>query len=590
MKNIKLLRIYIATLMLFFIIAVATAIYSISGGDMFTANFILLIIICVNIIVSTVVISIILMKEKRMSELIIASKELSEGNLDVDINYEYNKKDEVNQLAINLTLIRDSLGRTITDIENLSILHERGYLKERIDHSYYSGNYKSVIEKTNSMVESYSTIVNELVSSITNIAEGNFDFKVKEFTGKKAIITERILLLQSNLFGINHEIDTLTRRAIKGELSSRATTDKFKGGWKALLIELNELLEVVIEPINESREVLQEISAGNFNVKVQGEYHGDFLIIKNAMNDMIKNVSSYIHEISSVLGSISQGDLALSIKNEYVGEYASIKEALNLIIDNLNEVIGGINLTSNNVQEASNSINKDTKNIAEGARKQNQHVEKLVTSVDIIHIKADENVKNVTKAEQASKSLSDSAEKGSKQMDSMMKSMEAINQSSIEISNIIKVVEDIAFQTKLLSLNASVEAARAGVHGRGFAIVAEEVRVLAGKSEEAVKTTSELISNSSRNIAEGSVNANETDSALKVIISNVNEVYKYMGKINESSLEQKDIISSINSLILDIKNVVNINKELSEDSEKQTENLLYDAHELKEKVSQFNLR
>ncbi len=590
MKNIKLLSIYIATLILFFVIAVATAIYSITGGSMFTANLILLSIICVNIIVSTLVISIVLMKEKRMSELIIASKELSKGNLDVDIYYEYNKKDEVNQLAINLTLIRDSLGRTITDIENLSILHERGYLNERIDHTYYTGNYKSVIEKTNSMVESYSTIVNELVSSITKIAEGNFDFKVKEFTGKKAIITERILLLQSNLFGINHEIDTLTRKAINGELSSRATTDKFQGDWKVLLTELNELLEVVIEPINESKEVLKEISAGNFNVKVNGEYNGDFLIIKNAMNDMIKNVSNYIHEISDVLSCISQGDLAVSIKNEYVGEYANIKEALNLIIDNLNEVIGGINLTSNSVQQSSNSINKDTKNIAEGARKQNVHVDKLVSSVDVINIKADENVKNVTKAERASKSLSESAEKGSKQMDSMMKSMESINQSSIEISNIIKVVEDIAFQTKLLSLNASVEAARAGVHGRGFAIVAEEVRVLAGKSEEAVKTTSELISNSTRNIAEGSTNANETDSALKVIIANVNEVYKYMGKINESSLEQKETISSINSLIMDIKNVVNANKEISEDSERQTENLLYEAQELKEKVSQFKLR
>ncbi len=590
MKNLKLLRIYEAIVFLFFTLSMVIYILSAVNNNTTPATSLLALVSVLSTIVSIIFVSSFVKKYKYMKNLIIASKELSMGNLDVDIDYDYNKKDEYNQLAINLTLIRDSLGRTITDIENLSILHERGYIDERVDHTYYSGNFKSVIEKTNSMVESYASIVNELVSSITNIAEGNFDFKVKQFTGKKAIITERILLLQSNLFGINNEIDNLTKGAIHGELGSRATTENFQGDWKVLLEELNELLEVVIKPINESREVLQQISAGNFNVKVEGDYQGDFLIIKTAMNDMIKNVSSYIHEISDVLNSISNGDLAVSIKNEYVGEYANIKEALNQIIYNLNDVIGGINIASNNVQDASNSINRDTKQIADGARHQNVIVDQLVSSVDIIHIKADENVKNVTSAEKASKSLSESAEKGSKQMDSMMKSMESINQSSNEISNIIKVVEDIAFQTKLLSLNASVEAARAGVHGRGFAIVAEEVRVLALKSEDAVKTTSELIKNSSSKIVEGSETATETDLALKDILAKVSDVYKYMGKINESSLEQKDIISSINSLIIDIKNVVNSNTEITEDSERQTESLLIEARELKEKVSQFNLK
>ncbi len=590
MKNLKLLRIYEVILALLFCLILVLYIFSsINKNHEDILNFVVL-VSGLSTVVSFILVAKLARREKYLKNLIVASKELSKGNIDVDIDYEYSKKDEYNQLAINLTLIRDSLGRTITDIENLSILHERGYLDERIDTTYYSGNYKSVIEKTNDMVESYSSIVNELVNSITNIAEGDFDFKVKQFTGKKEIITERILLLQSNLFGINNEIDNLTKRAIKGQLDSRAKAENFKGDWKELLLVLNELLEVVVEPIHESSRVLQEISAGNFDVKIQGDYHGDFLIIKKAMNEMIFNVSGYIHEITDVLTSISRGDLAVSIKNEYVGEYSAIKESLNLIITNLNHVIGGINVASLNVESASNSINQDTKNIAEGARQQHNFVEELGSSLEVVNVKADENVKNVTNAEKASKSLSESAEKGSKQMDFMMQSMDSINKSSIEISNIIKVVEDIAFQTKLLSLNASVEAARAGVHGRGFAIVAEEVRVLALKSEEAVKTTSELINNSNNKIAEGSNTATQTDMALKDILVKVGEMYKYMDKINSSSLEQKEIVSSINSLITDIRRVVNLNSEITQDFERQTSSLLNEAQELKEQVALFNFK
>ncbi len=590
MKNTTILKNYLITILSLFIISVLIYFYGHYSNNL-DATFTLVLFIsfiCVNITVFTVFV--LLKKFNYLNELIASSASIANGDLDVEIDYIYNKKDEFNQLAINLTLIRDTSTRTLTDIENLAILHERGYLNERINESYYSGNYQHVIVSINEMVESYASIVNELLSSIMKIAEGNFDFKVREFTGKKEIITETILLLQSNLFGINNEIDNLTKRAIQGKLSSRADVKNFEGDWRSILNGLNELMEVVVRPINESSYVLQEISEGNFGVKIEGDYNGDFLIIKNATNEMIENVSAYIREIAHILRKISKGDLDAYINHDYIGEFSSIKEALTLIINNLNYVMGGIHDTSISVTETSNRISKNTTNITQGTKLQNTIVKDLVSSMEKINENADKNVTNVTNAQNATVMLRESTSIGSDQMDKMMNSMDSINASSREISNIIKVVEDIAFQTKLLSLNAQVEAARAGVHGRGFAIVAEEVGVLAHKSDEAVKTTSDLIMDSTKKIAEGSDIAHQTETALKEMSKKVEEMSRFMDEINVSSLEQKEIVSSVNELIVDISGVVDSSGELSEKSEKETANLLIEADELIEKISLFNLK
>ncbi len=590
MKNTTILRIYLSTLLTLFIVSISVYFYGHYSNNLSSTFMIVLFISFISLNITVITVFILMKNFGHLNDLLYVADSIAKGDLDVDVNYDYNRKDEFNELAINLTLIRDASRRTLTDIENLAILHERGYLDERIDHSYYSGNYEQVVVSINEMVESYSSIVNELIRSITNIAEGDFDFKVREFTGKKEIITETIILLQSNLFGINSEIDKLIKGAIQGNLSSRAKEEKFDGDWKNILSGLNELLEVVIEPINESRHILQEISKGNFGVQIEGNYKGDFLIIKNATNEMIENISLYIREISGILTKISQGNLDTHVEHEYIGEFSSIEDALTLIINNLNYVMSGINDTSLSVTDTSNRISENTSNITNGTKQQHEIMEELISSMDKINKSADKNVTNVSNAENATVMLNESTQIGSAQMDKMMRSMDSINASSREISNIIKVVEDIAFQTKLLSLNASVEAARAGVHGRGFAIVAEEVGVLANKSEEAVKTTSDLIMNSNKKIEEGSSIAHQTEQALKEMSQKVDEMANFMSEINSSSLEQKEIVSVVNELIVDISNVVNASGRLAEESEKETSSLLSEAEELIEKISLFKFK
>jgi methyl-accepting chemotaxis protein len=252
--------------------------------------------------------------------------------------------------------------------------------------------------------------------------------------------------------------------------------------------------------------------------------------------------------------------------------------------------MGEITVASEQVLVGANQISQTAMNLANGATTQASSVEELNASVNEIHQKTVENAQNATSANVLVITVKDDAEHGNVEMKDMLKAMSEINAASVEISKVIKVIEDIAFQTNLLALNAAVEAARAGDHGKGFAVVADEVRTLASRSQQSAKETAAIIERSIERVNEGVTIANNTAAALSKIVTGVETVSDTINKIQISSNEQATAISQINQGVGHIAAVTQANSATSEESAAAAEELSSQAEILKHQIGRFELK
>jgi len=220
------------------------------------------------------------------------------------------------------------------------------------------------------------------------------------------------------------------------------------------------------------------------------------------------------------------------------------------------ELIGEIETVSSSFVSASKQIAEGAQSLAQSSTEQSASIQELLASISDIADKTKVNADKAGRATSLADTIMQNAEKGSQQMDEMTSAVKDINQASNSISKVIKVIDDIAFQTNILALNAAVEAARAGQHGKGFAVVAEEVRNLAAKSAEAAKDTGGLIANSMEKAELGARIADSTAASLTEIVSGINESSQIVAEIAKSSEDQSIDIASLNSGIDQVANVV----------------------------------
>jgi len=217
-------------------------------------------------------------------------------------------------------------------------------------------------------------------------------------------------------------------------------------------------------------------------------------------------------------------------------------------------------------------------------------IQELTASIAEIADQTKHNAVNANRANELATEVAKNADKGNYQMTEMQRSMVDINKSSDDISKIIKVIDDIAFQTNILALNAAVEAARAGQHGKGFAVVAEEVRTLAARSADAAKETTGLIEGSIGKVQEGTKIADETAAALDEIVAGIGQVTGLIGNIASSSNEQATSIAQINMGVEQVAHVVSQNSATAEQSAAASEELSGQSVLLKQMIDQFQLR
>jgi len=319
-------------------------------------------------------------------------------------------------------------------------------------------------------------------------------------------------------------------------------------------------------------------------IKVLASAKDEIAELSNGSVMFVEHVTYIANELEIIAG----GDLTSEIK--LLSDRDAMGKSLDKMIKSFNEMFLEIKQASSQVSVGSGQISDGAQLLASGSSEQAATLEQLSASIDDISQKTKENAERTSNASKLADDIMKNAEKGTKQMEQMINAVNEINAANQNINKVIKAIDDIAFQTNILALNAAVEAARAGSAGKGFAIVAEEVRNLAGKSAESAKDTSELIANSIEKAHLGTQIAGETASSLNDIVSGITGSNKIIAEIARSSEEQTESINQISYGINSVTQVVQQSSAATEESAAASEQMNGQATMLEEMVRRFRLK
>lgn len=347
----------------------------------------------------------------------------------------------------------------------------------------------------------------------------------------------------------------------------------------------------ISKPLNKLTLRLEALAKGDIHTEVDIiDRDGEVGRLSKIINIIVKELNSMISEMTSNLVAIDDGDFTATIEREYLGDFKLIGEVINKINLRLNRLMARIIEGSEQLASGADQVAAGAQILSQGATEQASSIEELAATINELSVQTNNNALNAEIAKKSSEETFMEVENGNMKMISMVKAMEEIKGTSIEISKIIKTIDDIAFQTNILALNAAVEAARAGAAGKGFAVVADEVRNLASKSAEAAKSTTQLIERSIIAVENGAKIADETEESLKTIVEKVRTTVSLVEKIAIESEQQAVGTNQVSVGVEHISSAVQTNSATSEESAAASEELSGLAQMLKGLVDGIKLK
>jgi len=479
-----------------------------------------------------------------MIENILAQATIAEHLAMGDMSVEVEIRSEQDLLGHKLNEVLVNLRLLVDEITQMYENQKAGDIEALIQVEKFQGAYRDLAEGINQAVGLHVSNILLILNILGAYAEGDFSPVMKKLPGKQAIANDKMDLLRDNLLAVISEIEKSSDSAINGLLQHRADASQYRGDYAKIIEGLNEVIEAVANPMAEIRTVFQEMAEGRLNQLMNGEYKGD---------------------------------------------YNQIQSAINNTVAAFNKVLGEINQIAEEVAIGAGQVAESSQSLSQASTEQAASVQEITATMNEVAAQTRQNAVNASRASEMADEVKGNAVYGNEEMQEMLKAMADINDASSKISRIIKVIDEIAYQTNILALNAAVEAARAGQHGKGFAVVAEEVRNLAARSANAAKETTTMIEGSITKVEMGTKIANETALALNKINEGVSSVADLINEIATASNDQASAINQVNVGIGEISEVTQMNTATSEESAASSEELANRAELLKKRVGRFTL-
>lgn len=348
------------------------------------------------------------------------------------------------------------------------------------------------------------------------------------------------------------------------------------------------LVHKILSPVKKIELSLSKIADGDLSVKVEKTERRDEIgNLQNTICELISMLTNIIHESSEILEGVAGGDLSHQDMAMYQGDYNKLSCSVNQIKNNLNELINEVQYAAGSVQVGSGELSSATANLSNGATMQASSIQSLLNSVEDISNRINRNSENCAMVSEKLTDLNGLTNTGTEEMSALVDEVMEIERMSADIQKIASTIESIAFQTNILALNASVEAARAGDSGNGFAVVAEEVRELASRSSNEAQKTSELIERCISHIAKSKKCAVQTADCLDKIVVYSGDITNAFVEVSKDTSEQATRSQYIQAEINNISDVVQNNTATAEQTAASTAELSAQAEKLQEMVSRF---
>jgi methyl-accepting chemotaxis protein len=467
---------------------------------------------------------------------------LSQGDLTQTISRDYPGALGAMKTGINSTI--ETINFFVAELNSMAQKHAQGWVKERLDAAKFAGTYSRMADEINELIQSRIAINRRLLGIVTQYAKGDFSMDMDVLPGETRVITETMNSAKQTFLEVNNEIRMLVEAGAKGDFSKRSDADRFDFMFRDILNNLNSLMETC----------------------------------DVGFNDVLR-----------VADALAQGDLTQAISRDYPGALGAMKTGINSTVENLKEMVGAIQESAYAINGASKEITAGNNDLSHRTEEQAASLEQTAASMEELASTVNANTESAKQANHLAQGASDVASKGVEVVGQVVKTMDSISESARKITEIIAVIDSIAFQTNILSLNAAVEAARAGEHGRGFAVVADEVRKLAQRAAAEAGEIKGLIGDSETKVTEGGKLVAHAGKTMEEIVEAIQKVTTIVSHISEASIEQNGGLNQINQAISQMDLVTQQNAALVEQAAAAAEAMQEQTETLTQMAGRFNV-